>query len=102
MRKCRRNCCLLRQPMQLTDVDALAGLKGPVLLIYGDRDAQFPPAKVNAFRDALIKAGVSVKQSIYPGQGHAFFRNMAQVEAGDGPQRQAWSELLAFLWETLF
>ncbi|GAQ88138.1 carboxymethylenebutenolidase [Klebsormidium nitens] len=86
----------------LTDVDVLARLKGPVLLIYGDRDAQFPPAKVHAFRDALVKAGIDVKQSMFPGQGHAFFRNMAQVEAGSGPQRQAWSELLAFLRERLF
>lgn len=35
--------------------------------------------QVNAFRDALLKAGVDARQTIYPGQGHAFFRNMAQV-----------------------
>lgn len=45
----------MSDPVQLTDVDVLARLKGPVLLVYGDRDAQFPPAKVSPNRLTLIR-----------------------------------------------
>lgn len=89
----------------LLDSTELSRLRGPVLGIFGEKDAQFPSAMVDDFRRALAEAGVDHQISggeVYRGQGHAFWRDMEQVMADpQGAQAQAWRELTAWLRKNL-
>lgn len=80
----------------LLDVEALKSITGSVIGIFGDKDTQFSLKEIKGFEEALGKAGLKGKISLYKGQGHAFWRDMDQVTKGDGPQRQAWMELTSF------
>ena len=81
------------------DEEALRRLRGTrALLVYGGRDAQFPPAAVDAYERALEAAGAHARVARYPAQGHAFLR--AVPEDGDGSNADAadaWRELEAFV-----
>eukprot|EP00897_Mesotaenium_endlicherianum_P001561 jgi/Mesen1/1432/ME001303S00482 len=82
-----------------TDVNQLLKIRGgPLLGIFGDKDNQFSTSLIQEFESALKKAGVDSQVSIYAGEGHAFWRDMEQVEKdADGPQRRAWLEITSFL-----
>ena len=65
--------------MPANPLDLAAGLKAPVLGLYGGQDAGIPLANVNQMKDALAEAGakgnVAAKASqfvIYPDAPHAF------------------------------
>lgn len=81
----------------LTDVAALRRLRAPLCALYGARDPQFPPFVLDAFREALARAGVAATLRVYPRAGHAFWASMAQVRAGQEPQASAWRACVAFL-----
>lgn len=72
---------------------------GPVLGIFGERDAQIPLSEVQAFDQALEAAGIVSTVTIYPEMPHAFV-NPAGIAAGGAP-REAWDQILTFLEETL-
>jgi len=86
--------------MTETTPEALAGLRGPVLGIFGGADASIPLAEVDGLRANLAAAGVEHTISVYPGQPHAFVTGMEAIRAGGAPG-EAWEELLAFLRATL-
>jgi carboxymethylenebutenolidase len=75
------------------------GASGPVLGIYGERDRGIPLAEVEAFQSALEARGVAAQISIYPGVGHAFVSS--DLLDANGPAREAWQEMVAFLNENL-
>lgn len=82
-------------PIQLGSL----GATGPVLGIFGEKDASIPLQEVYAFEDALQQRGIFYRVSIYPGVGHAFVH--AEDIATPGPAQEAWNEMLVFLAESL-
>jgi len=80
----------------VTDSAVLKNLPGPLLGIYGGADQSIPVENVRAFDAALAQAGIRHEITIYPGQPHAFVRDMAGVRAG-GAQGDAWAQMLKFL-----
>lgn len=75
------------------------GASGPVLGIYGERDRGIPLTEVEAFQSALEARGVTARISIYPDVGHAFVSS--ELLDANGPAREAWEEMVAFLKESL-
>lgn len=74
-----------------------AGLRAPILALFGGADHGIPPSEVAAFGDALTKAGVEHQIVIYPGAPHSFFdrkQNEYAEACGD-----AWRRVRAFLQE---
>lgn len=83
-----------------TDVALLRTLPGPLLNIFGEDDDMLPQDEVQAFREALIAAGVPFELTVYPGVGHAFISADDPRTAG-GAQAKAWAQLVRFLAERL-
>src|SRR5512140_3006916 len=53
----------------------LSGVKSPILGVYGDQDKSIPKVTVEEFDKLLDGIGVPHEIVIYPGAGHAFFRD---------------------------
>ncbi|CAB9508220.1 sirohydrochlorin [Seminavis robusta] len=87
----------------LTDVDALKRLKKPVCGIFGQDDLQFPPPVIQAFERALQEAQLQDDSTItvYPNVGHAFWKDMQQIEQKQEPQISAYQQVVGFLKEHL-
>jgi carboxymethylenebutenolidase len=79
-----------------TDEAALAGLRAPVLGLFGEEDRGIPPESVRAFEGALHKLGKRVEVHIYPGAGHAF-ANSTRPSYREAAARDAWEKTRAFL-----
>ncbi len=77
--------------------DRLGGLKSPVLGLFGDRDLSIPVGTVEQFDHLLNAIGIQHEIVVYPGAGHAFFRdsdpNVYKPEAA----RDAWERVTKFL-----
>jgi carboxymethylenebutenolidase len=79
------------------EIAALAGIKAPVLGLYGENDA-----RVNATIDAAVsemkKLGKTYQVEIFKGAGHAFLRAQSgQDGANLKAAESAWPQMLAFL-----
>ncbi len=79
------------------DAAALAGLKAPVLGLYGGDDARVN-ATIEPARAEIAKLGRTYEVEIYEGAGHGFLRaqgerNGANLKATQG----AWPRTIAFL-----
>ena len=60
------NATVVYYGMPVTDVAKLKTLRGPLLGIWADRDANITPDKVAAFDKALTEAGVKHEFHSYP------------------------------------
>jgi len=78
-------------------VKELQRLKAPVCGIYGDRDAQFSSSLLDNFQSSLDEAGVENDVCVYEGVGHAFWKDVSQIERGDQPQASAYKRCTSFL-----
>lgn len=83
-----------------TDPARLASLRAPLLGHFGAEDRGIPTARVDAFRDALARAGRTAEVRTYAGAGHAFMHDGLPSYHADAA-RQAWARTLAFLQKTL-
>jgi carboxymethylenebutenolidase len=72
-------------------------LRAPVCAVYGVDDLQFPQRVVTRFKAALEAAGVEHEVMSYYGAGHAFWRDMRQVEEEEMPTIAAWRLSTNFL-----
>ncbi|KAL7452256.1 hypothetical protein ACHAWC_003992, partial [Mediolabrus comicus] len=81
----------------VTDVKELQRLKAPVCGIYGDKDAQFSSSLLDNFQSSLDEAGVENDVCVYEGVGHAFWKDVSQIERGDQPQASAYKQCTSFL-----
>jgi carboxymethylenebutenolidase len=54
-------------------IDVVAGIKAPILGLYGEADTGIPVASVEKMRAALKEAGKTAEIILYPDTPHAFF-----------------------------
>jgi uncharacterized protein len=76
-------------------------LTRPILLMFGDRDAEQPTAlAVERWRDGLTKAGNdNVTLMVFPGAGHGIRMGDAHASAGRAPFADGYAEaMLGWLW----
>jgi carboxymethylenebutenolidase len=79
------------------DAEALAGLRVPVLGLYGADDARVN-ATIEPAREAVRKAGGSYEVEIYEGAGHGFLRAQADRDGANLRASQAaWPRAIEFL-----
>lgn len=82
-------------------LDLAAGIKAPVLGLYGAADQGIPVASLDAMKEALAKAGnTASKFVVYPDAPHAFhadYRPSYRPEAA----KAGWSECLAWFGKYL-
>jgi len=80
-------------------IDVVAGLKAPILGLYGGKDAGIPPDSIEQMKNALQTSQNSAAKHcdfhVYPDAGHAFAADYRpsyrKAEAEDGFRRmQAW------------
>jgi len=75
----------------------VAGVRRPVLGLFGDADVVIPTAVPRAFDDHLGKAGVPHEIVIYPGAPHGFFeRHYLDREVRPEVVDDVWRRLTAF------
>ncbi len=76
---------------------ALAGIKAPVLGLYGENDARVN-ATIDAATSEMKKLGKIYQVEIFKGAGHAFLRaQSAQDGANLKAAESAWPQMLAFM-----
>jgi carboxymethylenebutenolidase len=84
----------------LSEADA-AQITVPVLAIYGETDAGFPPETTSGNEAALTAAGVPHRLIVYPGAPHAFFNDTRPHIYDKAAAEAAWAETLAWFREYL-
>jgi carboxymethylenebutenolidase len=83
------------------EAEALAGLKVPVLGLYGGDDARIT-ATVEPTAAALTRLGRRYDHEVYDGAGHGFLRDQAGHDGANAKATlQAWPRTLAFLKQQL-
>ena len=83
----------------VTDVNELQRLNAPVCGVFGSKDAQFPSSLLDNFQSSLDDAGVENDIRVYDGVGHAFWKDVDQIERGCQPQLDAYNQCTTFLRE---
>jgi carboxymethylenebutenolidase len=76
--------------------EAMSRISAPVLGVYAENDARITAAVADVDQ-AMKAAGKTYRYAVYPGTGHGFLRTRT-VAAQAG---KAWSDIFAFLGETL-
>ena len=76
-------------------VDVAGDITNPILGLFGGADQGIKPEMIEAFEEALTKAGTDHRIVVYPGAPHSFFDRKAD-EFADA-SRQAWEETLTFV-----
>ena len=76
-------------------------LSAPVLLIYGEKDEGVPASQAKMLEETLKKMGKSVETVVYPGAGHAFFRDTDPKVYKKDAADDAWKRTLALFRATL-
>lgn len=86
----------------LNDVEDLSRLTKPVCGVFGRDDVQFSPSALEDFETALQDAPVAdYELKVYEGVGHAFWKDMQQIERREQPQYDAYQQVVHFLREHL-
>jgi len=81
--------------------DRLTSIQSPVLGLFGDRDASIPLGTIEQFKQILDSAGVEHEIVVYPGAGHAFFRDSDLSVYVPGAAKDAWHRLGQFFSQHL-
>ena len=79
----------------VTDAGQLAGIKAPILGVFGNQDRGIPPSSVDAFEKAMKKAGKILELRRYDAN-HAF-ANPSSARYDQANASRAWREVRAFL-----
>jgi carboxymethylenebutenolidase len=85
----------------VTDTEQLAGIRAPVFGVFGTRDRGIPPAAVEAFEDAMRKAGGSSGLTVRMCDADHAFANPSSARYDAEQAEAAWREVRAFLAEHL-
>ena len=79
------------------EINALAGIKAPVLGLYGENDARVN-ATIDAASSEMKKLGKTYQVEIFKGAGHAFLRAQSGQDGANLKAAEcAWPQMLAFL-----
>lgn len=89
--------CVINYGHLVTEPATIGKIKAPVLGIFGDQDRGIPVADVNAFADALKKAGGKIQLHVYKGRGHAFINPNNKDGYHEADASDAWAKTRAFL-----
>jgi carboxymethylenebutenolidase len=84
-----------------TPVELVPQVSCPLLASFGGKDTGIPPAQVQAWIDALQKAGKTVDAKIYPDAGHGFFNDTRPTAYNAEAAADAWQRVLKFFHERL-
>jgi carboxymethylenebutenolidase len=76
-------------------VEEAPRFRAPVLAIYGGGDERIPPEHIQAFDQALERAGVQHETVVYPGAPHSFFDRTYEQHADISAD--AWRRSLDFI-----
>ena len=72
-------------------------LNGPVLGIWGGKDAHIPMAAINEIEGAVKAAGRSAEMKVYPDAGHAFINDSRPTVYHKASAEDAWNKAVGFL-----
>ena len=75
--------------------ESLAGIKAPLLVVYGDHDQVLKIERVKDLEQTLKRLKKNFQFEIYPGAGHAFFIEGAP-NYNENASKDSWEKLLAF------
>ena len=79
-----------------SELSTLAGIRAPVLGLYGENDARVN-ATIDGAKAEMAKLGKVFEPHIFPGAGHGFLRAQSgQAGANLKATQQAWPTMLAF------
>jgi carboxymethylenebutenolidase len=84
-----------------TPLELVPQVSCPLLAHFGGLDKGIPPEQVQAWVDALKKAGKSVDARIYPNAGHGFFNDTRPEAYNADAAADAWQRVLKFFHERL-
>lgn len=70
--------------------------EGPLLLIWGARDASIPPEQIAEVTKALDEAGKVYESKVFPDGGHGFFCDV-RASYHEPSAKEAWALTLNFL-----
>jgi carboxymethylenebutenolidase len=76
-------------------IDKAAGVRCPLLGLFGGADESIPPDQIEEFGQALAAAGVDHEITVYPGAPHSFFDRKYEEHAA--ACEDAWRRVLEFL-----
>ncbi|HEY5982894.1 MAG TPA: dienelactone hydrolase family protein [Anaerolineales bacterium] len=76
--------------------DQLNKLRSPVLGLFGDQDRSIPAGTIAEFDSLLDHVGVDHEVVVYPGAGHAFFRDTDPSTYRPEAARDAWARTTSF------
>ncbi|WP_426755726.1 dienelactone hydrolase family protein [Myxococcus sp. Y35] len=79
----------------VTDPQALASIRAPLLGIFGTRDASIPPETLQAFREGLAAAGV--RHYLLEFEADHAFANPSGERYDERAAAAAWQQVTAFL-----
>ena len=77
-------------------VDLAAGLKAPVLGLYGGKDQGIPVASVERMREAVRQAGKAAELQVYPEAGHGFHADY-RPSYDEAAAKDGWNRCLGWL-----
>jgi len=81
-------------PQPVAEVDKM---EGRILGLFGGADESIPPSAIQAFDEALTRAGIAHTLKSYEGAPHSFFDRKADQYAAASDD--AWRQVLAFIRE---
>jgi carboxymethylenebutenolidase len=76
-------------------VDLAAGLKAPVLGLYGGKDQGIPMASVERMREAVRQAGKAAELQVYPEAGHGFHADY-RPSYDEAAAKDGWTRCLGW------
>jgi len=76
-------------------------LRGPILLIYGEKDQGVPAEQGRQLEQQLKKLGKDAQLVVYPGAGHAFFNDTRKEVYKPDAAADAWRRTVDFFRTTL-
>ena len=86
----------------VTDPEILAAIDHEIYGTFAEMDTGIPPDTVNEFVEALRSAGVENDVHIYDEVNHGFWLRVdGDPEVREGPARDAWQRVQAYLKRTL-
>ena len=81
-------------------IEDAAGIRAPLLLFYGDKDAFIPPEEVALVKERLASLGKQAQVVVYPGADHGFFCE-ERPSFHEAAAQDSWRKLLNFLDKNL-